>query len=315
MSDRSSIRRGQQPQVRSSSQTAQNTPVAKNTTTEKVVKDTNTGVQTSFKDGRLQSHFEREKSTTQNWNTSYSTESQHEGTGRVTGAMAGLLGQIPKVGIDGQFTKGAAVKKFEGGFGDANSVAQGYGKMSVLEAELKGSGEVGIEGGKLFARGDLDAKATLIDAEGTLRAGVGPIQAELQGKAWVGAKAGLHGEVTVDPINGKYAARVGGDAFIGARAGVTGNVKLGDYGGVTGRAEAWAGVGVSARAEASWDNGRFKARVDFGAALGIGFKLGFDVDINFGKIADAVKSVIEKPVEVVKNVVKSVGNFFKGLFG
>ncbi|MCP3102181.1 hypothetical protein LZ198_25255 [Myxococcus sp. K15C18031901] len=314
MSDRSSIRRGQTALPRAT-QTAQNTPVVKNTTSEKVVKDTNSGVQTSFKDGRLQSHFEREKSTTQNWNTSYSTESEHGSSGKVSGAMAGLLGQLPKVGVNGEFTKGAAVAKYEGGFGDANSVAQGHGKVSLLEAELKGSGEVGIEGGKLFARGDLDAKATLVDAEGTLRAGVGPVQAELQGKAWVGAKAGLHGEVTVDPINGKYAARVGGDAFIGARAGVTGNVKLGDFGGVTGRAEAWAGVGVSARAEASWDNGRFKARVDFGAALGVGFKLGFDVDINFKKIGEAVTSVIEKPIEAAKNVLKSVGNFFKGLFG
>jgi hypothetical protein len=79
--------------------------------------------------------------------------------------------------------------------------------------------------------------------------------------------------------------------------------------------EAWAGVGVSGKAEVSLEKGRFKARFELGAALGIGFKIGFDVDINFGKIAEKAKEIISKPIEAAKNVVKSVGNFFKGLFG
>jgi hypothetical protein len=268
---------------------------------------------------RVQSHFEAGNEINHQYNHSFGTEmamnSPSLPTGGIGGGLASMLGALPKVGISGQFEESAAVAKAEGSFGDPNGIASGWGRVSVLEAAVSGSGSVTFEDGRLHAVGDLAAKATLLDAEGEVRADLGILQAQAQGKAWVGAKAGLHGELTIDPAAGKYAARVGGDAFLGARAGVTGSVSLGELGGVGGRAEAWAGVGVSLRAEASLEGGRFKARFDIGAALGIGFKLGFDVDINFGKIGEAVKNIVSAPVEAIKSVVKAVGNFFKGIFG
>jgi hypothetical protein len=92
---------------------------------------------------------------------------------------------------------------------------------------------------------------------------------------------------------------------------VSGSVSLGEYGGVHGSAEAWAGVGVTAKASVSLEGGRFTARFELGAALGLGFKLGFGVDINFKKIGDAIKNIVTKPLEIAKNIGKKVGEFFK----
>jgi hypothetical protein len=133
----------------------------------------------------------------------------------------------------------------------------------------------------------------------------------------VGAKAKASGELTIDPAKGIYAAKVGGEAFAGAKIGVEANVKLGQFGGVGAKAEAWAGVGVAFNAELGIKNGRFKAKVDIGAALGVGFKIGFNVDIDIRGIKNAIKGaakkVIQAPLEAVKSVGKAISNGLKKL--
>ena len=262
----------------------------------------------------LQSSFDRSGEINRNWNKSYGTDRPMNTpklpTTGVGGALAGLLGKLPKVGVDGSFSKGVSVAKTEGSFG--NSVVSGNYRASVLEASVNGSGSVSFENGAVKAHGELHAQATLIDAAANFKAKLGPVSAEGEGHAYIGAKANAHGDLTIDPVNGKYAIEGGVDAFAGARAGVSGNVSLGEYGGAHGSAEAWAGVGVTAKASASLENGRFKAHFEIGAALGLGFKLGFGIDINFKKIGQAIKNVISKPIEIAKNIGKSVGNFFKG---
>jgi len=265
---------------------------------------------------RLQSSFDRSGEITRNWNKSYSTDramnSPKLPTTGFGGVLAGLLGKLPKVGVDGSFEKGVAAWKKEGTFGNPNGPISGNYRASFLEASVNGSGSVAFENGALKAQGELHAQATLVDAAANFKAKLGPINAEGEGHAWVGAKANAQGNLTIDPVNGKYGVEVGGDAFIGARAGVSGSASLGDYAGVTGKAEAWAGLGVSAHASAKLENGRFKARFEIGAALGIGFKLGFGVDINFKKIGEAIKNVVTKPLEAVKEVGKKVGEFVSG---
>lgn len=262
---------------------------------------------------RLQSSFERSGEYNRNWNKSYSSDrpmnSPKLPTTGFGGALAGLLGKLPRVGIDGSFSKGVAGVVKEGSFGNPNGVASGGYRASLLEASVNGRGSVAFEKGALKAEGELHAQATLVDAAAHFRAKLGPVSAEGQGHAWVGAKANASGNLTIDPVNGKYGLEVGGDAFVGARAGVSGSVSLGEYGGVNGRAEAWAGVGVSANASLKLENGRFKARFEIGAALGLGFKLGFGVDINFKKIGEAIKNIVTKPLEAVKNVGKKVTEF------
>ncbi len=267
---------------------------------------------------RLQSSFERSGESKKTWSASGGTErdmyTPKVGEKGAGGILRTVLGQLPPLTKEGSFEKSVAVAKAEGSFGSPNGPVSGHGRVAVLEADVSGSGSVGFENGAVTARGQVKAEATLAEAEGSVRADLGPLHAEAQGKAYVGVQAKANGELTIDPLNGVYKAQIGGDAFAGAKAGGRAGVSLGEFGGAGVTGEAWAGIGVSGKAEASLENGRFKARFELGAALGVGFKIGFDVDINFGKIADTVKDIVSKPVEGLKNIGKSVGNFFKGLF-
>jgi len=253
--------------------------------------------------------------------------------------LTNLLGKLPAWEKKGEFQAGTAQVVHEGKFNALGGLAKGEGRISFLEATVHGSGSVGFKDGALTAKGQVGASATLVDLEGHLHLGNKDYGLDAKGSAFVGVKANAHGELVIDPKNGIYAARVGGEAFAGARAGAEANVNLGKFGSVGGRAEAWAGVGVAFHAEAGFKDGRFKARFDIGAALGIGFKLGFNVDINVKGIVDAVKApfkaigsavsnvvsgvknavssvghAVSNVVSGVGNAVKSVGNFFKHLF-
>ncbi len=264
----------------------------------------------------LQSSFERSGEINRNWNKTYNVDRPMNSPALPTtgfgGALAGLLGKLPKVGKDGSFSKSVSVAKTEGSFGSPGGIVSGNYRASALEASVNGSGSVSFEGGVAKAHGELHAQATLIDAAANFQAKLGPVSADGEGHAYIGAKANAAGDLTIDPIHGKYNLSAGVDAFAGARAGVSGNVSLGQYGGVHAGAEAWAGVGATAKASVGLENGRFKAHFELGAALGIGFKLSFGVDINFKKIGDALKNIVTKPLQVVKDIGSKVGSFFKG---
>jgi hypothetical protein len=229
------------------------------------------------------------------------------------GKLAGLLPNITLK--EGSFEKGVAGIKRQGSF--SNGIAQGQGSYSVGEAYVKGQGKLALEGGALKATGSVEASATLLAAQGSIKIGKGPYTLDASGQAYVGAKAKASGELTIDPAKGIYAAKVGGEAFAGAKVGVEANVNLGQFGGVGAKAEAWAGVGVAFNAELGIKNGRFKAKVDIGAALGVGFKIGFNVDIDIrgikNAIKDTVKKVVQAPVEAIKNVGKAISNGLKKL--
>ncbi|MBN1206135.1 MAG: hypothetical protein JXB05_14555 [Myxococcaceae bacterium] len=263
---------------------------------------------------RLQNSFERSGNSTRTfgktWDVDRPMHTPKLGTSGLGGMISGLLGKLPRYELaKGSFEKGVSVFNKQGTYGNEN-IGGNY-KLSLLEASASGSGSVTFADGKLNAHGELHGQATLLDAAADFKAKLGPAYAEGQAHAWVGAKANLAGDLTIDPSKGIYGIEAGGDAFIGARAGASGKVSFGDYGGVGGSAEAWAGLGVSAKASAKLENGRFKARFELGAALGIGFKLGFNVDINFKKIGEGIKNILNKPVQIAKDVVKGVGDFFK----
>ncbi|SEM63221.1 hypothetical protein SAMN05444354_1206 [Stigmatella aurantiaca] len=266
----------------------------------------------------VDSHFERSGESTRTFSKTGGTERDMFTPKLGDKGAAGLLGtalrNLPAITKEGSFAKSASVFSAEGSVSDPSGRASASGRVAVLEADVSGSGSVGLEGGALKARGEVKAEATLVEAEGRAQADLGILKAEAEGRGYIGVQAKANGELTIDPLNGVYKAQVGGEAFAGAKVGGRAAVSLGEFGGAGVKAEAWAGVGVSGRAEVSLEKGRFKARFELGAALGVGFKIGFDVDINFGKIADAVKNVISKPVEVIKDIGKSVGNFFKKLF-
>lgn len=298
-------------------------------------------------DGWHHSSYAAEGNKTSKWGGSFSTGGSTSDLFRPTPGkpnfLTNLLGKLPAWEKKGEFGTGVAAMVKEGSFKSLGGLAEGEGRISLLEASVHGKGSVAFKDGALSAKGEVGAQATLIDAGGRIRLGKGDYGLDAAGSVFVGAKANAKGELVIDPKNGIYAARVGGEAFAGARAAAEANVNLGKFGSVGGRAEAWAGVGAAFHAEAGFKNGRFKARFDIGAALGIGFKLGFNVDINVKGIVDAVKApfkaigdLAKKGIDTVKNVAgnvvdgvknaakavgngvksaaKAVGNFFKSIF-
>lgn len=228
-----------------------------------------------------------------------------------------ILDRLPSLTKSGSFNKSVAAWQRAGSFNGLNGLAQGQGRISFLEAGVKANGTASFKKGALNANGQLEASATLVNADGSIRIGKGDFALDARGSAYVGVKAKANGELTIDPRQGIYAARVGGEAFAGAKAGAEANLKLSKYATVGARAEAWAGIGASFNAEAGFKNGRFQAKVSLGAALGIGAKFGFNIDIDFkgiaNKVKDTVKKVVEAPVNAVKKVAEKVGSFVKKL--
>jgi hypothetical protein len=307
-----------------------------NTTWNKDPKPAAAPKQPAKKEGWYQNSYAAQGDKTAKWSGGWGTGGGTSDLFRPTPGkpnfLTNLLGKLPAWEKKGEFQVGTAQVVHEGSFKGLGGLAQGQGRISFLEAAVHGSGSVGFKDGALTAKGQVGASATLVDMEGRIKLGKGDYGLDASGSAFVGAKANAHGELVIDPKNGIYAARVGGEAFAGARAGAEANVNLGKFGSVGGRAEAWAGVGAAFHAEAGFKNGRFKARFDIGAALGIGFKFGFNVDINvkgivgaikapFKAIASGVKNAVSTVSNAVKNVAstvsnaaKSVGNFFKKWF-
>jgi hypothetical protein len=226
--------------------------------------------------------------------------------------IGGLLGKLGnRTLVSGTFSKEKDAFSKSGAYNGKN--VQGQYSVKLGELSAKGSGSISTKNGALIAKGELDARAALLDAQASGHVKLGSVEANGSAYAFVGAKAHADGSLTIDPKNGVYAAQVGGEAFVGAKAGVSGDVKLGKFGSVGGTAEAWAGVGAQFRAQVGYKDGKFSARVDIGAALGIGFKLGFNVNIDVKGIVNKAKEIIAKPVEVIKNVGKSIGNAIKKL--
>ncbi len=265
--------------------------------------------------GHYRNSFQAEGQVNRDYKKTYSRgDTSDLFTPNATPSKAGsLLGMLPSVSKEGSFSKSVAGISRAGSFGAPGGLAQGQGSYSVAQASVSGQGRIGIEGGALKATGSVEASATLLAAQGSIRVGKGDYTLDASGEAYVGAKAKANGELTIDPARGIYAAKVGGEAFVGARAGVDANVNLGKFGGAGVRAEAWAGAGVALNAELGFKGGRFKARLDIGAALGIGFKLGFNIDIDVKGIKDAVVNVVKAPLEAVKDMAQGVGKALKKL--
>ncbi len=301
------IRRGFGPQTtptRTDSPTTQQNTVAPQT-------QQKNGMQS---DGHYRSTFNANREINRNYNKTYQRGDTSDlfTPSSKPSKMGGLLGSLlPNVSKQGSWSKSVVGKEYSGSFNKLGGLAQGQGRITLGEAYVKANGQVGIQDGAFKATGNAQASATLLAAEGSVRFGKGDYTLDAKGEAYVGARANASGELTIDPKNGIYAAKIGGEAFAGARIGGEANLNLGQFGGAGVRAEAWAGIGASFKAEAGFKDGRFKARVDIGAALGVGFKIGFNVDINVKGIKDAVVKAVKAPVEAVKNVVNNIGDGIK----
>jgi hypothetical protein len=301
------IRRGFAPQTQT---TRTDSPTQQNTVAPKPQKN---GMQA---DGHYRSTFNANREVNKNYNKTFSRGDTSDlfTPSSKPSKMGGLIGGLlPNVSREGSWSRSVVGKEYSGSFNKLGGLAQGQGRITLGEAYVKANGKIGIEGGALKATGSAQASATLLAAEGSVRFGKGDYTLDAKGEAYVGARANASGELTIDPAKGIYAAKIGGEAFAGARIGGEANLNLGQFGGAGVRAEAWAGIGASFKAEAGFKDGRFKARLDIGAALGVGFKLGFNIDINVKGIKDAVVKAVKAPVEAVKNVVNNIGEGIKDI--
>lgn len=203
---------------------------------------------------------------------------------------------------------GVATRQIDEKLLDERGVDGGY---RVLSAYAQGSGTVRV-GARTSLQGDLEAG--LVAAQGTVqgrrRMGSAELSGQVQGT--VGATLRANGDLTVD-FSRRPTVRLqaGGDVFAGARVGIEGRV-ANDYAGVTGRAEAMAGIGAKARVDAGIENGRIRARVEIGACLGIGGSVSLGVDVNYQAIGNRARELGGQAVSGLSNLAR---RGFSAVFG
>jgi hypothetical protein len=193
---------------------------------------------------------------------------------------------------------------------------QGYDVgYRALSAYADGKGNITI-GKATNIEGKIEAGAVLgqVTVEGKTKLGNTGLEATGRAEGTVGVTGSASGNVRVDIFSKKPTVKVkaGVEAFAGAKVGVEGRVGN-DYAGVGGKAEGWAGVGAKANADVGIEGGKFKARVELGAALGIGGSLSFSVDVNYQKAIDKVVGTGKAAVDTVKNAGSAVVNGASGL--
>jgi gas vesicle protein len=187
--------------------------------------------------------------------------------------------------------------------------AQGYDVgYRALAAYADGSGQVRI-GKSTNVEGKIEAGAVL--AQGTVegKAKLGAVDLTGKAEATAGVTASATGQLRVDLFSAKPSVKVkaGVDAFVGVKASAEGRVGN-DYVGVGAKGEVMAGLALKAKADVGVENGRFKAKVELGAALGVGGSLSFSVDVNYQKGIDAVVGTGKKAVETLGNAANAVGS-------
>ncbi|MFE7270129.1 putative T7SS-secreted protein [Streptomyces sp. NPDC057623] len=158
------------------------------------------------------------------------------------------------------------------------------GKAGVNLLGVDASAGVGLVDGNATAQAS--GKAYLAQATAEGKYGVGYFEASGKGEAYVGAEAGVKGSIGTDGVH------VGGEAFAGAKATAEGHASVAGVG-VGGTAEAWAGAGAEAHFDAGMKDGKIVIGGDLGVGLGIGGKLGGQIELDPGKITDAAGDAVD----------------------
>ncbi|RBM17132.1 hypothetical protein DI005_22835 [Prauserella sp. PE36] len=219
--------------------------------------------------------------------------------GSLLGANAGAYNEVTENGV----TAGANAEAYLARGSVEGEVDLGHG----VDAAGSAAGMVGASAG---AEGNVDAFGAQGNAEAFVGAraeaagelNLGPhAGVSASGEAMAGAEASARGSV------GLSGAEVSGEAFAGARAsGEVGAEVAGVGAGVNG--EAWAGVGVEGSAQFGMgDDGQFHVGASAGAAFGVGGRVGFDVTIDPGGVAEAVNEAAGAVGGVASDVRETVG--------
>lgn len=153
------------------------------------------------------------------------------------------------------------------------------GTAGVNLLGVEGSAGVGLLDSNATAQASGKAYLAQAAAEGKYEAGVFGLSG--RGEAYAGAEAGANASV------GTGGLHLGGEAFAGAKATAEGHASVAGVG-VGGSAEAWAGAGAEAHFDAGMKDGKFVIGGDLGVGLGVGGKLGAQVEIDPDEITDTL---------------------------
>jgi uncharacterized protein YukE len=190
--------------------------------------------------------------------------------------------------------------------GQKGSELSGY-DYAVLSAEASGSASAEYNDGTLRAGAEGQAGVYLAKISGNTGIDdipLGPATAGLAvaGTAYVGAEVCGEAKAVFDPKSGEVSAKLGGEAFAGGKIAGEAEASLG-LGGVEGTGKVNAslnyGIGAQANADIGFNQGTIKADIQFGATLGLGFDVGFSLELN---TTEAVNNVMSATQSVLKNI-------------
>ncbi|QPP07976.1 hypothetical protein G4Z16_17955 [Streptomyces bathyalis] len=176
------------------------------------------------------------------------------------------------------------------------------GKAGVNLLGVEGRAGVGLQDGNATASASGKAYLAQASAEGKYTAGY--FEASGKASAFAGAQAEAKGSVGMDGVHGQAGA------FAGAKAEAEGHASVAGVG-VGGTAEGWAGVGAEAKFDAGFkDDGTFVIGGEAGVGLGLGGKLGGQIEIDPGKVTDAAGDAADAVGDWGSSAKDTVGGWF-----
>jgi len=192
----------------------------------------------------------------------------------------------------------------------------------IYAGRLRGTGTLGASADlntlTLKADAGVRAEAHLLGVQGSAKRKFGTDAVNTTTSVWtnayVGAEAGAKAGVNFNPRSGDVGVSAGLDAFAGAKAKGVVRQSLGLAGENIGRAgvsgEAWAGIGASANASAGFEDGKLKLGASVGAALGLGGKVGFSVEVDVIGTGRAIAKTASAAADIATDAGKSVAKAF-----
>ena len=212
-------------------------------------------------------------------------------------------GKGPGISVAGPSVSGGASvwgAQAQGRSEFAGGEVSGTAGMNLLGVE--GQAGVGLQDGNATASASGKAYLAQATAEGKYEAGY--FETSGKASAYAGAEAEAKGSIGADGVHGEAGA------FAGAKATAEGHASVAGVG-VGGTAEAWAGVGAEAKFDAGFkDDGTFTIGGEGGVGLGVGAKLGGQIEIDPGKVTDAAGDAADAVGDWGGSAKDTVGGWF-----
>jgi hypothetical protein len=189
--------------------------------------------------------------------------------------------------------------------------AGGEAHVLAVAGEAGYGASADLRNGDVQAGASVHGRADLVGASGRAQLGSTNTAAGagfVEGEARVGARVDAGAGGTLSLSRGEASLNAGVSGFAGAEVSATGGYEN-RWGGVSATARGQAGIGGTAQAELGYRDGNLRARVDLGAAVGLGGRVGIDVNVNVRNIASDAYSAGRSAVRGVGNAARSVGNW------